>query len=571
MKKIIFAFACIIGLNACSDQILNLDPLAESTSSTFFANEAELELALTGVYAGLYMQGGYAMPLQMIMDFGGSDLGLLRSGGVFGFDEIGAGTHSASTSGIADLYRTFYTSIGRANNLLVNMEKAQGVSPERMDEIRGQALALRAYFYTYLVNFFGDVPYIDFVPGSPQESLLDRTPASTVVDNILADLQTAATLLPEKFSVPGRVTKAVALALRARAALYAGRYNEAATSAKAVMDMEAAAGLTLYPDYQELFTLAAEGNSEGMLIMPFKEGFRTTQSPTALGSRNRGSFTTFAPTQFLADTYEATDGMPIDESPLYDPQHPFDNRDPRMNATLVLPQTVWSGIIFESHKDSTIFRNADGSRGGANADCRAVSWPAAFCGYLFKKYTDETRQLVRNGNSDLDFMILRYAEVLLTYAEAKIELNQIDDSVLGAINRIRARAYGGQAYPQVTTTDQAALRRIIHRERKVELAGEGTRYFDIRRWGIAEKVMPKTLIGRILNTSTASLRPQIDEDGSISYDNSTGQWDVNTDARFPNGQNRKFNATRDYLLPIPQAEIDTYRGLGAELRQNPGY
>lgn len=571
MKKILVATFCILGLGACSEQFLDLEPLAESTSSTFFANEAELELALTGVYGGLYMQGGYAMPMQMITDFGGSDLGLLRSGGVFGFDEIGAGTHSASTSGIADLYRGLYRAIGRSNNLLLNMDKAEGVTQQRLDEIRGQALALRAYNYTYLVNFFGDVPYIDFVPASPQESLIERTPAATVVDNILADFQTAAGLLPEKFSVPGRVTKAVALALRARAALFAGRYSEAAASAQAVMDMEEAAGLELYPDYEELFTLTAEGNAEGMLIMPFQEGFRTTQSPTALGSRNRGSFTTYAPTQFLVDTYETTDGLPIDESPLYDPSDPFANRDPRLHASLVLPQTAWSGIIFESHKDSTTFRNADGTPAGANSDCRAVSWPAAFCGYLFKKYTDESQQLIRNRTSELDFMILRYAEVILTYAEAKIELNQIDDSVLDAINRIRARAYGGGSYPEVTTRDQAELRRIIHRERKIELAGEGTRYFDIRRWGIAEKVMPQTLIGRILNTSTATLTPDIDQDGHITYDNSTGQWDVNTDARFPNGQNRQFDPTRDYLLPIPQAEIDTYAGLGLRLEQNPGY
>ncbi|MCB0634257.1 MAG: RagB/SusD family nutrient uptake outer membrane protein [Lewinella sp.] len=571
MKKIIFAFICVLGISSCTDKILDLDPLAESTSSTFFANEAELELALTGVYSGLYMTGGYGMPLQMIMDFGGSDLGLLRSGGVFGFDEIGAGTHSASTGGIADLYRGLYRGIGRANNLLLNMDKAEGVSQQRLDEIRGQTLALRAYNYTYLVNFFGDVPYIDFVPGSAEESLLERTPASTVIDNILADFQTAADLLPEKFSVPGRVTKAVAMALRARAALYAGRYDVAAASAKAVIDMEDAAGLILYPDYEELFTPAAEGNAEGMLIMPFQEGFRTTQSPTALGSRNRGSYTTFAPSQFLVDSYEAIDGLPIDESPMYDPHHPFDNRDPRLKATLVVPQATWSGIIFESHPDSLTFRNADGSSAGANADCRTVKWPAAFCGYLFKKYTDEPRQLERNGNSELDIMILRYAEVLLTYAEAKIELNQIDDSVLEAINRVRARGYGEVPYTDVTTRDQAELRKLIRRERKIELAGEGTRYFDIRRWGIAEKVMPQLVIGRILDTSTATLVPDIDEDGFITYDNSTGQWDVNTDARFPNAQNRQFNASRDYLLPIPQSEIDTYTGLGARLEQNPGY
>lgn len=570
MKKLILALALVVGVGSCTETILDLEPLAESTSSTFFANEAELQLALTGVYGGLYLQGGYGIPLPMVMDVAGTELGIMRSGS-YGFEDIGAGTHSSTTGGIANLYRDLYRAVGRANNLLVNMEKAKDVSPQRMNEIRGQALALRAYNYIYLVNLFGDVPYIDFVPSSPEEALVGRTPKATVVDNILADLQTAADLLPETLPEPGRVTKAVALALRARAALFAGRYSDAAASAQAVINIEKTSGLELYPDYEKLFTLEGEGNAEGMLLMPFKEGFRTTNAPQALGSRNRGSYTTYAPTQVLVDSYEAIDGLPIDESPIYTPTDPFANRDPRLHASLVLPQTVWSGIIYESHPDSTRFRNADGTLGGNNADCRTVSWPASFCGYMFKKYTDETRQLVRNPSSDLDFMLLRYAEVLLTYAEAKIESNSIDASVLEAINRVRARAYGGGDYPAVTTTNQAELRKIIRRERKVELAGEGSHFFDIRRWGIAEKVMPNLVIGRILDTSTATLRPEIDDDGHITYDNSTGQWDVNTDARFPNAQNRQFNAARDYLLPIPQAEIDTYTGLGATLEQNPGY
>jgi hypothetical protein len=126
-------------------------------------------------------------------------------------------------------------------------------------------------------------------------------------------------------------------------------------------------------------------------------------------------------------------------------------------------------------------------------------------------------------------------------------------------------------YPEITTTDQAELRKIIRRERKVELANEGFRLFDIRRWRIAEKVMPVKIYGRILNEKTATLIPPIDDDGFVSYESVQSQYDLNTDARFPNAQNRLFNKNRDYLCPIPQAEIDTYAGFGVVLEQNPNY
>jgi len=125
-------------------------------------------------------------------------------------------------------------------------------------------------------------------------------------------------------------------------------------------------------------------------------------------------------------------------------------------------------------------------------------------------------------------------------------------------------------YPAVTTSSQEALRRIVRRERKVELADEGFRLFDIRRWEIAEKVVPRVIYGRILDPANATLVPDIDEDGFIDYSGVASQYDLNTDARFPNAQNRVFNNPRDYLLPIPQSEIDIYEGNGASLQQNPG-
>lgn len=569
--KINLIIGALLLMSACED-VIDLNSLTEPTDATFFSNEQELELALTGVYTSVRHQGGYSLPIQVNMDNGATDIGLVR-GGFLSFDEVGAGSHSASSGGFASVYSHFYRGIGRANNLLNNMSRAQDVVTEAAyNRIQAEALVLRAYYYHYLLELFGDVPYTETLATSPEDALLPRESKITIANSIMDDLDAAAAVLTDDPKDPGRVTRGFALGLKARIALYNGLYTEAAAAAKTVIDE---GNYPLHPNYGELFTRAGENSEETMFVMPFMEGFATTQFPRAQGSRNRNSYSTVVPTQSMVDSYEATDGLPIDESLVYDPSNPFANRDPRLAASIILPQSEWAGLIFESHPDSLTVRLADGSNGGSNKDSRIVIWPAAFCGYLWKKYTDEDAQLINQTFSDLDFKLMRFAEVLLIYAEAKIENDDIDASVLTAINRIRARAYGVDVsdtgnYPEITTTDQAELREIIRRERKVELANEGFRLFDIRRWRIAEKVMPVTLYGRILDEANATMVPDIDEDGFVSYAGVESQYDLNTDQRFPNAQNRIFTNPRDYLLPIPQSEIDTYRGLGAEINQNPG-
>lgn len=571
-NKFLILLFTLLSITACDKQILDLESLTEPVDVTFFSTEQELELALTGTYNSLF-RTDYGAAYQIGIDNSATDIGITRG---CALDNLGAGTHSSTTGVFESLYSYYYRGIGRANNLLQNMERARDVvSEERYLQIQAQALVLRAYFYHYLTEFFGDVPYIDKVVTKPEDGLLPRTPKSEIASKLLADLQTAANNLPPTWPEKGRITKAVALGLRARIALYNNLYTEAAASAQAVINIEQESGLSLYPDYEKLFQRAGEGCSEIMLVMPFKDGF-STSSCFPLGSRNAGSYTTIAPTQSMVDSYEASDGLPIDESAVYNPSKPFENRDPRLKASLVTPQSVWAGFIFESHPDSTTYRFVDGKLAGANKDCRKVAWPAAFCGYNWKKYNDEDSQKIKQMYSEIDFALMRYAEILLIYAEAKIESGSIDASVLNAINRIRARAYGVNVtdvdnYPEITTTDQAELRKIIRRERKVELANEGFRLFDIRRWRIAEKVMPVTIYGRILNEKTATLVPDIDDDGFVSYAGVESQYDLNTDQRFPNAQNRLFDKTRDYLCPIPQSEIDTYAGFGVVLEQNPNY
>ncbi|WKX78673.1 RagB/SusD family nutrient uptake outer membrane protein [Zobellia laminariae] len=207
----------------------------------------------------------------------------------------------------------------------------------------------------------------------------------------------------------------------------------------------------------------------------------------------------------------------------------------------------------------------------------------SFSGYFWRKFSDEPTLLgalagtgESGTRSEETIYLMRYAEVLLIYAEAKIESGTIDGSVLNAINEVRERAYNGSGFsnPAVTTTDQAELRKIVRRERKVELADEGFRLFDIKRWGIAEKVLNTTLLGGPANGFSKiggdlGFVPDIDDDGFITYSGApTQERQELGNLDFRELEIRSFDASKHYLWPIPQSEIDASDGV---VTQNSGY
>ena len=566
----------VVGFSSCENNILDLESLTEPVDDVFYKNGEELNLALNGTYNSLRLTTDYKIPLMVAMDNGATDIGVSR-GVCSAMMNQGQGTQSSTNGGFLTIYSDHYKGIARANALLENMVRSKDVVSETIyKQIEAQALFIRAFHYMYLTELFGDVPFLNKVIKVPTEGLIPRESKKVIIDQILADLKKAAEVLPYSWKgEPERITKGAALGLHARISLYNGYYAEAAASTKEIMDNEQAFGYSLHANYGELFQLAGQASAEIMFIMPFKYEYYITQFSVTQGSRNKGAVSVMVPTQSMVDSYECIDGETIDKSKVYSPKRPFENRDPRLKASIITPQSEWAGMIFESHPDSTTYRLVNGAIGGSNSDCRTVSWPAAFCGYLWKKNTIAETQVKIQSWDDHNFILMRYAEILLTYAEAKIMQGEVDESVLTAINRVRARAYGVDVsatadYPAITTMDVAKLKTIIQRERKVELADEGFRLFDIRRWKIAEKVMPVTIYGRILDTETATGIPQIDEDGFVSYSGIASQYDLNTDARFPNAV-RVFNSSRDYLCPIPQQEIDTYARFGITLGQNPGY
>lgn len=599
MKTIKYIIALGMGLllmTACEDTVLNLEDPGSPTDATFFQTEAQLEVALAGAYQSLNYVS--SVPFPQILDHA-TDYAFNR-GNV-------AGTVDATTGGLTStgnlsngFWSRFYTGVQRTNNLLTNMGKAEAVTDsERFNQIRGEALFLRAFFYSYLTELFGDVPFHTEVTTTLEDLGIAKTPKAEIAASLINDLEEAADLLPtvQPSSGRGRASANAANALIARIALYNGDYAIAESAALKVMNADQPP--SLFPDYEALFTDAGVGSSEVLLDMSYTNGTQTHGLSQRQGTRF-GGWCQYVPAQQTVDSYETINGLPIDEDPSYDPANPFENRDPRLKASIVIPGEVWTGHIIQQHSDSiATWRVENGVNvervfnvNSANPAGREIVDPVdgaqyvtggsnrftSFSGYFWKKFSDEPF-LMGEGSpleSEQPIYLIRFAEVLLNYAEAKIEAGTIDASVLDAINQVRERAYNGSgiSYPEVTTTDQAELRRIVRRERKVELADEGLRLFDIRRWGIAEKVMNTTLLGGPANGFSKiggemGFVPAIDQDGFIDYSGAPTQPRVELgNLDFRELEVRVFNANRDYLWPIPQAEIDATDGV---VTQNSGY
>ncbi|MBK1441863.1 RagB/SusD family nutrient uptake outer membrane protein [Parapedobacter sp. ISTM3] len=548
---IILAFG--LNLVSCSDY-LDRYPLDSPSDETFLRTEAEFEAAVTGCYNTLWFKpidnGSFLLTLECA-----SDIGWDRN--VSDLQILGQGAATPDNTYTGNFWNTLYRGIGRVNYILSKAEPLAEIVPtEKYNRLLAEIRFLRAYYYFYLNELYGGVPLLT-TPVPLSEAVLPRSSKAELTDFILAELDAAVPNLPIQTDAAnrGRVTRGAALALKSRVALYAGRWPEAISAAQAVMDL---GQYHLHENFGELFSYAGQTSSEIIMSIQFLKGVMVHSTPRHFFSRIALGHSNKIPVQTLVDSYECTDGLSIDRSPLFDPAHPFANRDPRLGYTVVLPQSVFVGYVFETHPDSlqTWNYNFDPPRRVQNEE--ATHAYATFSGYLWRKYADPA-DYGDIDNSDLNLIMFRYAEVLLNYAEAKIEQGSIDQSVYDAINAVRQRPSVNM--PPITPgKTQAELRSIIRKERKYELAGEGIRLFDIRRWNIAHEVMPGDLLGRIRN-SFLSDAPRIDENGTPHYDN------VANAAQMRVIERRQFRQDRDYVWPIRRLELET----NPAIEQNPNY
>jgi hypothetical protein len=522
IKYISLITLLLISLGSCKKDLLKTIPNDRISSDIFWRTEKDAILAANAIYTKIDGVWNYAHWDAM------SDIGHVT---LQWRDEsiIEKGSYDATSNRVLSQWRGAYTGIQAANIFLDKIGQIKTIRQSVSDGLQGEIKVLRAYFYIGLASLYGDVPLVTTETTLEASRNLTRTPVAEVWNFISKELTEAAVLLPNMQTEKGRITKGAALALKARAMLYAGRYTEAAEAAKAVMDLNV---YSLYPSYKNLFSYAAENNQE---IIFDRQYIKDIQSNNIFSLTTPNSIwpqiNSFVPTKQAIDAYQMNNGKEItDPTSGFNALKPYADRDPRLKYSVItIGDTLPNGMIYDSRPFS------------GTADAIGFSENTTATGFNVKKYLNK-EDLAQPSNCGINIILLRYAEVLLTYAEAKIEANQIDKSVVDAINEVRGRPDVNM--PPITLTTQEELRKIVRHERLVELAFEGLRYFDIRRWKIAENVIPGIVYGMTY----------ADQNGELKTVSMPGFLKV-------------FDKNRDYLWPIPNTEIQ----LNPQLTQNPNW
>lgn len=552
MKKYInklVGLVVILAVVSCD----NLDrvPLDNPSSKTFFSNQLEMETAVNRLYTSEFFQKDSER-------WGDNEWSRSDNGNSFL-----AGTNTSQSFDFSTGWSNSYTAINRANVILDNLNNPTDYKAGVKNRIEGEAKFTRAYNYGLLAIRFKDVPLI-LKPISTKEALeVEQSAQNEVLNLVFQDLDDAIGLLPESYSGVQRITKGAALALKARIALYTKSYAIAASAAKQIIDSKK---YELYPSYRDLFLAPGQTSKEIVFSLPRSLTFAVTYNIQYDISRLAGGYASNIPMISLIDSFECTDGLTIDKSPLYDVKQPFEKRDPRLRASLVVPGDQWLGYVYNSRPSAAQTIRLSDNKLIGNQDSQAVNAFPSFTGLLKKKGIPND-PAINWKSQDFDNIVIRYAEVLLTYAEAKIELNEIDQTVLDAINTVRARAYGVSLgntsnYPALITTNQSELRRYVRRERRVEFCFEGLRYRDILRWGIANEVFNKSVYG-YPKTETAGWPIA----GTPTFDAN----DIPNYSAFASNLNviytTVFDPEKHYLWAIPFGEFT----INNKLKQNPKY
>lgn len=503
MKKLFIKYTFFTGLllvlASCNKDLLDTVPNDRLSTGIFWKSQQDALLAVNAMYT--FLDGTAIFNWDAYTDIAHVNQNFQSEA----FIELG--TYDVTSAPVYNTWASAYQGIEMSNYFLANVDKVPVTDTALINRMKGEARTIRAYQYLKLVGLFGDVPLVTEPLDVPAASKLTRTPASQIYDFIDAELAASAAVLPVTYGTAdrGRVRQGTAWALKARADLWAGRYQAAADAAAKVT------GYTLYSSYKNLFTYAVENNSEVLLDKQFIKDLVPVNVFNLLAPYSqKNSQGYFVPTRALVDMYEAN--------------------DPRMHFSIFMDgDTLPSGVIF---------RPTPGSGG---ADAIGSTYYASATGYNIKKYINAS-DYANPSNNGINIILLRYAEVLLTYAEAKIELNQLDASVYDAINKVR-NSRDDVKLPAITTgKTQEALRQIVRHERTVELAFEGLHLFDIRRWKTAATVMQGPVYGM---TYISNGQPVTVEAVSST---------------------RTFT-DKHYLWPVPQKEID----LNPNLLQNKGW
>lgn len=524
-------------LSSCQESWLDEQPLTQLSEASFWTTESDAKLALTGIYNGSNVgNNGYNNEL-LIMASATDDSGYkLGAVGVIYSGYLVPGDDQV----VLAIWQRAYRTIFKANYFLENIEKVD-MDAQKKAEYIAETRFLRAYEYFYLSVLYGGVPLITNVLTIEEANNQSRNSLDEVVGFCISELTLSAGDLPASRpeNEKGRILKAAPLAVKGRLEMIHKKWADAVATYKQIIDLDAH---IIDPRYKKLFEEEGENSKEIILSTNCVAGlYGNAQNQRNYHPDFYGGYQEDNVFQGLIDAFLMKDGLPIETSPLYDPKNPYENRDPRLYASVFLPEyTTFRGQLYLGHPSKT--NSGIASLVGAT-------------GYGWKKYVTEDYSGDQGSSGD-DIILIRYPEVLLSYLESMIESGQpITRQLLDqTINAVRGREE--VKMPPVTETDPVKLTEILRRERRVEFCLERLiRYMDIRRWDIYMDVMNRQFYGMKLTD---------DPDNYTAYKVETvGKYRGHYKVIDKTGSIKPTMA----LLPIPLYEIN----INAELEQNPGY
>ena len=496
---------------------------------------------------------------------------------------ITQGTFSGSFfSTVAEQWAKFYQDIQNANIFLAEVDRSP-LSAEKKVRVKAEARFIRAYHYQNLLKYFGGVPLIgDKVFGATDRDESERATYEECVNYVVAELDAIANVLPLNYSGLdyGRVTKGACLALKSRVLLYAAsplynggstgtgdvikytaypnpdqsRWEKAALAAKAVMDLNVYSlniDNTAKPGNGFYKLFISRVNNEFILPRPLPPG---KQVETAFNPRSRGGANFYYyPTQELVDMFPTINGKPITEdiktaaNPMgYDAANPYVNRDPRFEYTVIYNGSMYFLNATRALEEVNTFKGAGATQ---DAIVSTTSNTATSTGYYVRKLCDELAAVTGGGNVNRSLPVIRYAEILLNYAEAVNEMGNTTEAI-NTLKPLRERAginAGADGlFGLPATATQVEMRKIIQNERAIELAFENHRFWDVRRWKIGSLIDGKFMHGmEIIRVGT------------------TGK--VYTYKRVD--VTKRYFKDIYYYFPIPKNDVI----INPNLLQNPGY
>jgi len=517
---------------------LDLEPTDRFSDQTFWNVDANVYSALNNNYSLMYNSNMY------FYNEATSDNAYSTTGD---YVLIASGNATAAQGRFVDDWDYYYSTIKSVNVFLASVDQNTTLGQPTIERLKAENRFIRAFAHFNLAKWYGDVPLISTDISPDEAKVISRSPKATVIQFVLDELDAAAGALPNKEQLAGtengRITKAAALALKARVLLYEGnRMAEVVEVCEQLINNQGVNGLySLAGSYSSLFSDPAvnKNNTEAILSLQYVPSVRTWGeffdfAPRSVGGRVSG----MSPTQELVDDYITLNGRGIREAGSgYVESNPYENRDPRLTATVVYDRYNW---VRPDGSTKVIYIKPGTDPDPARLDeYSRASQASSPTGYYWRKYYDPIA--LASFTSGMNLHLIRYAEVLLNYAEAKQALGQLDETVWNNTIRLLRQRAGFTDAAALNFPGTADMTNIIRRERRAELAMEGLRTDDIRRWKIGETTMN-------------------------GYAHGAKFGDPAVDNGYIRAQQRTFTA-KDYLWPIPASEI----GLNPNLSQNPGY